>query len=326
MKYLIPIILALIFIPLINAQQCNCSCINNETIKEEIELPENSCNIQLNLTTDKEYYKNGEKITINNILNNKSIDFDIEYWIENLNGSIIKNKTITKNTLAKQYTPKLDNNSTLVIKNNLTTLNCININNNTYNELKVFIEVEKEPNSNLTLKEIIPRNKKLKLGENLTINLKVYTGNISNYTITTEIENITNKTELILNKYNYTDLTILNKINENCNIIPNNYTLIINSNSSLIKDNITIINECVNQTANNAIILQNSTQNSSENLINQELNPITGHIVYESSNIKAKKIGVYTLVAILVTLIITFITKKSTLKQIKEQAQKWYSQ
>ncbi len=338
-KYIIAM-LFLLFIPFVTAHE---SC-NETIIQENITeiLPEGYCNVSLSLETNKQYYKNGEKIEIYNGLSNRSHEFKIKYWIENNNGTIIKEKLETLNLNPKQFTPRLADNTTLVIKNNLTFIDCININNKTYNELEVFVEVEKDPNSNITIKKLyLNRSKRIYIGNNLTAQIAVYSGNQTNFTFTTEIENITNRVEhTIEGIFNYTIMNITTQIPYDCNIQNNTYTLAARTGELESKQNFTILNNCSHEVPGNGIKSEvnisidelppepaSNESNSSESIISFPGAPLTGRTIYESSNIKAKKIATYLFMVILAAILIGLISKsKDTEKTLKESTEKWSSQ
>lgn len=347
-KYLI-ILAVLLIIPLVKAQEyCNetnitedyCTKYCNQNNTTNI-LLEDHCNISLSLETEKYNYKNGDMIKIYNKLSNKSYDFIIDYWIEDEKGNIVKEKISTTNTNPKQFTPKFTDNTTLIIKNNLTSLACPNTNNNTYNEVRVFVEAKKDPNSNFTIEKIyLNRSKKIGIGNNLTASISAYSGNNTNYTITSLIENLTNETNYtLIGEFNYSVFNITTPIPYDCNLKTNNYTFIVKSEEKELKQNLTIINNCQNNTninktieqkQNNTeteiVITQNET-NSSESVINLEGNSLTGRTIYESTNIKAKKIAIYFFMVILAAItIILIITNKNTNKVLKESTEKWSSQ
>jgi hypothetical protein len=118
---IILVLLIIILIPIVEAEEC-----------------------QLKLHTNKEIYQNREKIQIYNILDNKTKDFTIEYWIEDAKGSVIKEKTKTKNLNPKQYTPNLNQTTILIIKNKL---------GNCQNEKNITVQVNKPKNDEKDINE-----------------------------------------------------------------------------------------------------------------------------------------------------------------------------
>lgn len=333
-KYLFLIISLIIISPKVLAHEdCNQTIVN--TTYNNLTTENNACNVALTLETDKLSFKNGEKIEIYNKLINKTKDFSIEYWIEGLNSTIIKEKLETKNTNKKQFTPKLKESTTLLIKNNLTYIDCNNTNNNTYNTLSVFVEVEKDPNQYFNIEKLyLKRSKKIELGSNLTSTIKAYTGNFSNLTIISYIENITNKTSItIQNYFNETTFNITTSIPNDCNITTGNYFLAVESQNNQLKEEFIIVNNCKETTKTEEI--SNATkgetiiteENSDESVINLEVSPVTGNLVYESSSQKARRLANYLGFAILAAITIAvLLTSKNTQESITESTKEWSSQ
>ena len=331
-KYLL-IFSILMFIPDIHASS---SC--NETILAENQteqLPEGYCNVSLSLETNKINYSNGETIDIYNKLSNKSYNFRIEYWIEDENNDTIKKKVETTNTNKKQFTPKFEETKVIIIKNNLTYIDCININNKTYNELSVLVEVEKDPKPSFELQKVyLPRNKKIDINNSITATILAYTGNLNNLTVETYIENITNKTTTIYNQFNKSLFNVTLEIPYDCNIKTDYYLFTVEALGRQDIENLTIVNTCSDINSNiteqpfqdNNSSLGNETYEY-ENVINLETNPITGKLVYEATNEKAKRIATYLAIVVLAALTIIIIsTSKNTEKALKETTEKWSSQ
>lgn len=312
----------------------SCNQTESNPTFSNITIDNNACNVNLTLETNNLTFKNGEKIEIYNKLGSKPEDFTIEYWIEDLNKTIIKEKITTNNLNKKQFTPKLKESTYLKVKNNLTYIDCNNTNNNTHNELLISIEVEKEPNPYFQIEKLyLKRSKKIELGSNLTASISVYTGNLTNLTIATYIENITNKTQTII--YNNFNKTIFNTtlvIPNNCSINTSNYYFVTEALRQQLKEEITIINNCKYEPEPNEIegnITEEIAleENSDESVINLEVSPIAGSLVYESSSKKARKIADYLGIAVLAAIIIAILlTSKDTEETLKETTKEWSSQ
>ncbi len=86
-----------------------------------------NCNISLSITTNTEIFDNGEKIEFYNKLNNKQFDYIIEYWIEDVNSTIIKQKRNTTNQAKKTFTPK-NFDADIIIKSRIAYLGCGDVN------------------------------------------------------------------------------------------------------------------------------------------------------------------------------------------------------
>ncbi len=119
----------------------------NSTINETVNIT-NNCDVSLEIFTNKTIY-NDEPIKFRHVLSNESYNFTIEYWIEDLFGSIIKSKRNTTNLNEKSYTPNIDeSDKTLLIKSNLS-VNCSDTYlSNNYAEKLVVVKGEKKESSN----------------------------------------------------------------------------------------------------------------------------------------------------------------------------------
>jgi hypothetical protein len=91
----------------INSTKNECSVFINITIKNESSIYENGVQVK--------FYN---KLTFDNKLN--YLNYSIEYWVEDLDGKIFKNKILTDNQAEKTFTPKIDeSDKILVIKNSI---------------------------------------------------------------------------------------------------------------------------------------------------------------------------------------------------------------
>lgn len=89
----------------------------------------NLCSVSINITTDKIIYENGEAMEFTIMLSNKSREFIIEYWIEDLFGSEIKARRNTSLLTKKSFTPKIDDkDKVMVAKAKLIYVDCNNSN------------------------------------------------------------------------------------------------------------------------------------------------------------------------------------------------------
>jgi hypothetical protein len=132
------------------------------------------CNISLVLSTDKVLFEEGEKIYFSHLLNNESVPYEISYWIEDLFGKIVKQKTVTKNTNKKSYTPKIEGyEQAFIIKSYLYPA-CNNTNNNTMAEQIVVVRGTKVKTSRFSIKKISEQSKQSKI---IKIEVYAYKGN-----------------------------------------------------------------------------------------------------------------------------------------------------
>ena len=89
----IPIIL-LLLIPFASAETLNLHFLYND-----------SCSYALKISSSADVISDGSIKFYHNIMP-KASNFTIEYWIEDLEGNIVKEKINTTNTNEKSYTPK----------------------------------------------------------------------------------------------------------------------------------------------------------------------------------------------------------------------------
>src|SRR3989338_1980632 len=64
-----------------------------------------TCNLTFSISTDKELYLNKEAIKYQFHFSAAIDDFEIEYWIEDLNGELVRVKRTTTNANQKSFTP-----------------------------------------------------------------------------------------------------------------------------------------------------------------------------------------------------------------------------
>jgi len=100
------------------------------------------CNISLSLRLkdNKFVFSSGDAIKFYNDLSDKSYYYTINYWIDDYFNNTLKSLVETTNTNQKQWTANIDGKYEFaVIKSNLSFVNCTNINNKTFSEIKIFI-------------------------------------------------------------------------------------------------------------------------------------------------------------------------------------------
>ncbi len=185
------------------------------------------CNITLSIEikdTNNSFpvYNNKETIEFYNNIEPDIYFFEIEYWVEDLFGNIIKKHYNTSNNNKKSYTPSIDGNEkALIIKNRLLWVNCSNINNKTSSERYIIIKNKDftlNEDSSIEIKEI--NSEDIKFGETLFIDLKVYKGNTNKkviYVYAKGEEKISETTKIYLNS-EYTDYEfgIPLRLKDNC--------------------------------------------------------------------------------------------------------------
>ncbi len=100
------------------------------------------CNVSISLEIKDNFsfFNSGEAIKFYNKLSDDTYDYIITYWIDDYFNSTLKTPVETTNLNQKQWTPNFDSKYEVArLKNNLTFINCSNINNKTYSEEVIFI-------------------------------------------------------------------------------------------------------------------------------------------------------------------------------------------
>ncbi len=88
-----------------------CSRIQNSTSCYSADITDSKkipCNISLWIEPKKNLYEQDEKVEYYVRLSNTSFYYEIEYWIEDIFGKIVKSERTTTNTNKRSYTPKFD--------------------------------------------------------------------------------------------------------------------------------------------------------------------------------------------------------------------------
>jgi len=158
-------------------------------------LPEFAAAVSCNISISIEYkLQDSGKIEFYNKLSNSSFDYTIEYWVEDIDGNIIKRKTNTTNQNKKSFTPK-NANKTIIIKSRIAKISCNNINlidnsaqktiyfqdsgelgiNYTHKIVKISFEINKEFEKLAEFSNSL--NLKEKNSSNFTLNMPLKTKN-----------------------------------------------------------------------------------------------------------------------------------------------------
>jgi len=275
-----------------------------------------SCNTSIGVSTSKEIYNHEEKIHFNNTLTNKTLDFQIEYWIEDLFGKIVKNKIITSNLQQKSYTPKFeDKQAVFLIKNELLT-SCQNVGRNASEKIVVvrnenFLEEEDEYSETKEAEPLKPkiisfytRTKKY------SPTIKLF-ANIQGFGVL-ELFSNNEKQSLKVNTSGVYELNVSASKH-------NNYVLILFSEGVVVdlKELQITFNETSPANSSKTIKEQetnlenkSSTQENKSEKKPLNNNILTGQIVYESKNQKIIKSTPYFLIFALILFITIMILKK----------------
>ena len=206
--------------------------LNDEDCKEVSAIDTSSlpCNVSISITTFKEIYWDNESIKFYNNLSNESFPYLIEYWIEDLFGNVIKERTNTSNTNQKSYSPEIsEQDLVLMIKNNLHALcNDSELSDN-YAEKIVIIKSaspefsHSQKNSSLRIKEIyLGSDNKASFGQSINARIEIYKGDTSKSSISLWAEDsnknrISKETSIsIYQKYMKYILTLPVQLKPNC--------------------------------------------------------------------------------------------------------------
>ena len=188
------------------------------------------CFVGLNLSTDKEFYLNKEKVKIKNIISNKSFPYIIEYWVEDLFGNDVKKRYNTSNTNQKTYTPKIvEKDRVFLVKNRLVFVACNNSNTELENEKMIIIKKEEasigkddDSDSSLNIDYIyLPRLKIFSFGDNFKVKLSIHKGDTTKSLVSVFVEEnnkkVSEETKFYLNKKDYDyNLTVRVFLKPNC--------------------------------------------------------------------------------------------------------------
>lgn len=265
------------------------------------------CDINLSIITLYDNYSNGEKIEFYPNLSIKIDEFIMEYWIEDYNRSIIKDKRNTTNLNKKSYTPNLDESGFIKIKSRLINLRC---DKNIESEKTIFVKDNRNINPDIRLINL-SKNLTILSEGNINFTLEYYSGNVESSLITLNFGNINNQSFKTSKKYYETKKQI--KIPYDCNMESKEYILKINGFNLSIEKNISVLNSCNVGELNEPLDTEQS-YNLSENNINSLESQITGYAISEPKNQLMHGYLIYILLGI-ITLCMWFLWKsKSALK------------
>lgn len=306
----------------------NLTNISNTTQSVENEL----CDVSISLKTEKDVYDNREPIKFKHILSNSSFTFKIEYWIEDLFGSIVKAKRTTENLNEKSYTPRIDEKEKALIIKSILHVDCDENESNNAAEKLVLVrnnDFEEESKENLAIPkfeyEVIGYPEKIISGKEFSVLVRIKSDNephlisltsyIYKYSIHYSNESYE---EFTLDKNEETVVELKNK----AIAPPGEYKLKVKIRKDSLKTtyeitkNTTIIEETNDSGVNGSFIKDatgmNLEQNTSKesNSISNEENETVEHlesktIVYKSKGAAAREwikyviIGFLTLISII---------------------------
>jgi len=303
------------------------------------------CNISINITTEKILYDNKEQIKFYNNLNDESFPYTIEYWIEDLFGTIIKKRINTTNTNQKSFTPDIDEKDRVFfIKNKVYALcNDLNTSDNSAEKLIIIkgSETIYDTESSINIEQIydLGSDNKAKFGQTIRVRLNIYKGNTTKESIKLWIENdgrISKESKTnVYEKYTSYDLTLPVQIKPNCDgeFDDDDYKVIVEGldardtkklevggiTDSLCEEKIVYkeTEETIDVTETSQVI-QLKESGFEQELLSE--GPMTGDIIleskkepiviYESSTIKMKNLILYFIVILLTILCVILIWKR----------------
>ena len=286
-----------------NNKDCkNINVINTGNIK---------CNVSLWVYSTKQIYNNNEKVEFYNYISNDSFPFLIEYWIEDIFGDVVKERYNTSSLSKKQWTPKISQNEkAFLIKNKLHVL-CDNSGDEDDERLIVVKGNEEETELNNYVK--ILDVSKLKVGETGNVKIEVVKGDTRKYAVKLGLGNSESKV-YIYDKGNYTLLLP---------IIPKKdgkYDLILEGLGNKDKKEVEVEGKEISLEAHIDEKIVKEVCEEKENLLEKASpkeygekvnNLLTGDVIYESSDVKAEKLGIYIFVFVLILFMIYLIFKKA---------------
>ncbi|MBN2052326.1 hypothetical protein JW756_02380 [Candidatus Woesearchaeota archaeon] len=215
------------------------------------------CFVEINLSTDKMIYEEGEKVKISYALSNESFPYIVEYWVEDLFGRIEKENVNTSNTNTKTYTPKIEeDDQALWVKARLRFVGCDNSNGELEKEtliivkkLEASIEEDEyeETDSNIKIEQVYD-SEGLNFGDEFKVKLSIYRGDTDKSTINVFVrgkddKKVSEETTFYLNKKKYEyNLTVKVLLNPNCDekFSDGEHTLVVEGLDESTEEKITI--------------------------------------------------------------------------------------
>lgn len=312
--------------------------------------PRTGCDWKVEILTNNTFIEEPEfEIKITKIYGEKN-NLTLNRRIKDLFGNTIKEYELLEvedalNYRTYDYSPNLKSNSAYVIEAEINSTCDTNLENDQTTET-IFVQGEKpKEESEIEITQIydLGSNKKAEWGQTIKIRLKIYKGSTGKTTINAWAEN-ENKEKAskqtstsIETKYTATELTIPVQLKPNCDKelkdgeykitaegLDQRATTKININGEakdickvikeVIKENKTTSFECnQNITTKDYKNTKEQTKETEKNkiYINEEnTTRITGSIIYESKDQKAKKTGIYFYAGVLAMITIASIIRK----------------
>ncbi len=114
----------------------------SETNTESNENNFSGCDVSISVSADKYLYEEGETVRFSPLIKGEPGEFEIEYYVTDINLNIIKNKQVTNNKNEKSFTPSIDEKDRIFFIHMNITPECED-NNQTNNYANASIVVRK---------------------------------------------------------------------------------------------------------------------------------------------------------------------------------------
>lgn len=290
-------------------------------------LIQETCDASLKIKLDKFYFENSEAVKFSFDVNNP-IDYLIEYWIEDLNSNIVRNRVNTSNSNEKSWSYYTGKGDVFLIRARFVNLSCEDTNLNDNEDSRIVGIKENVTNENsLKIEEIyLGNDKKAKWGDTIRVKVKIYKGNETKDTIYLFLEKEASKKSRIIvyDEFIENNLVVPVQIEPNCDkqFEDGYYDLILEGLDESDKEEIQIEgyvdgicdkSEDREESKENEIqisekkvsnVLSAGSKNEKAETIIKESCAKQNDIYYESTSIKAKNTGLYFFCVLLVIMII----------------------
>ncbi len=300
-----------------------------------IDLSKIPCQQSININTEKLLHQNREPIKYQHNVSSKLYPFEITYWVEDLFGTIIKEKVTTTSTSKRSYTPRIvEQDRVYWLKAKLNSFcNDTTPKDNEISKMAIIINpsIEEIPSSSgesdstIEIKKITPKTPSF--GNLIKVDLEIYKGSTSKYSLSAYLEKnnkkISEVTKINLkNKFTDYKITLPIQIDPNCNekVKEGSATLIIDGlgvkedekikieglNKNICGKSVTPITK--ETTITEPKLAQKVTEEKVEIIVRQEIiQKPSKLVVYESSSKKAKNLIPYILTISFILLIIVVL-------------------
>ncbi len=199
-----------------------CGRIINSTMQDNVTVDDSDCklvevldpstipcNVSITVYSNQTIYNLGNTIKFYNLLNNDSYPYIIEYWAEDLFGTIVKNKINTTNQNQKTWTPNFDEEDrAYLIKTRIAWLAC-NDSNTTDNSDELLVALRGQIIQPVTVSSIAIEevDNQTQFGDVSYAKVRIYKGDTSAYAITAEISQGSSSVSEETKFYAYTKYT-----------------------------------------------------------------------------------------------------------------------